>query len=277
MLELMDSASVFAAYRDPLFFYFPVMGAISALAPLLLFMLPYTLIALRDPPSLACYKIQPNIPARKRQEQIDSIGPSLRSGAVNYTVSIFMLLVLWPLIRGLDRVHMQEIEEPFGFAVRAFCELLFCIAFEDFIFYWSHRTLHHPKLYAWIHKKHHTYTAPIAINGLYMTPLEQNIILIGIMAGPLLLGSHVYTVWAWMFFRNWETAEEHCGYDFPFNPTRLLPFYDGACYHDFHHAHFTFNYAAVFPVWDQIFGTVAPGYAEYLQSRWREASSRKTK
>ena len=67
-------------------------------------------------------------------------------------------------------------------------------------------------------------------------------------------------------------SEEHCGYDFPLNPTRLIPFYDWASYHDFHHAQFTCNYAAVFPVWDTVFGTLAPQYEAYLQSRWQQGS-----
>ncbi len=56
------------------------------------------------------------------------------------------------------------------------------------------------------------------------------------LIGPLLLGSHVVTVWIWFAFRQWEAAEGHCGYDLPWTPTHLLPGNDGARHHDWHHA-----------------------------------------
>jgi len=136
----------------------------------------------------------------------------------------------------------------------------------DMTFYWLHRTLHTKQFY-WIHKKHHEYTVPMAISGGYMHPIEQQLILMGVLLPPLLLGSHCITLWIWIFFRNWETAEEHCGYDFPWNPTRLIPFYEGAAYHDYHHSKYTGNYAAIFPIFDRLFGTVAAGYEEYMNKR----------
>ena len=44
------------------------------------------------------------------------------------------------------------------------------------------------------------------------------------------------TLWLWFAFRQWEAAEGHCGYEFPWTPTHLFPGNDGARHHDFHHA-----------------------------------------
>ncbi|XP_025033001.1 methylsterol monooxygenase 1-like [Python bivittatus] len=45
------------------------------------------------------------------------------------------------------------------------------------------------------------------------------------------------------------------GYDIPLNPLHLLPFYAGACFHDFHHMNFIGNYSSTFTWWDKLFGT----------------------
>ena len=49
-------------------------------------------------------------------------------------------------------------------------QIAFFILIEDFLFYVSHRMLHHPQLY-WIHKHHHEYRQTIAVAAQYAHPL----------------------------------------------------------------------------------------------------------
>lgn len=42
-------------------------------------------------------------------------------------------------------------------------QIFVCIMVDDTLFYWSHRLLHHPKIYGMIHKKHHTFKHTIGI------------------------------------------------------------------------------------------------------------------
>lgn len=81
---------------------------------------------------------------------------------------------------------------------------------EDILFYWSHSSLHNPKLY-WIHKKHHEYNIAVTIASTYAHPLEfifGNAIPTGI--GYHLLAKvtpvHYVTIIAWMTFRLFETC-----------------------------------------------------------------------
>lgn len=49
-----------------------------------------------------------------------------------------------------------------------------------------------------------------------------------------------------------------CRYDFPWNPTKYIPFYGGADYHDYHHyvgEQSQSNFASVFTYCDFIYGT----------------------
>jgi len=100
-----------------------------------------------------------------------------------------------------------------------------------------------------------------------MHPVEY--VLTGSLAllGPLLVGAHVVTLWTWIAFRQWEAAEGHAGYDFPWTPTHWLPGNDGARHHDMHHLRVRGNYAGYLMWTDRVFGTLSKGYAEDLAAR----------
>eukprot|EP01062_Namystynia_karyoxenos_P014657 TRINITY_DN15286_c0_g1_i1.p1 TRINITY_DN15286_c0_g1~~TRINITY_DN15286_c0_g1_i1.p1 ORF type:complete len:306 (+),score=114.05 TRINITY_DN15286_c0_g1_i1:89-919(+) len=226
------------------------------------FSIPFTVLAVRQPKWAERWRVQPaKVPSPA--ELRGMILGSTRCFFINYATSLAMVTAVWPLLKNCG-IHIGE-RPGLPVCLLQFCA---CVMIEDFLFYWTHRLLHHPRLYRHIHKQHHHYTAPIAICGAYMHPLEQQIIVGGILAGPVLIalvwGLQYQVLWAWLFFRNWETAEEHSGFDLPFLPSRLLPLYDGPAYHDFHHKVFDGNYAAVTCLWDRLFGTVAAGYDEYL-------------
>ncbi|KAJ9066158.1 hypothetical protein DSO57_1012349 [Entomophthora muscae] len=44
-------------------------------------------------------------------------------------------------------------------------DILVSMVLRDMVFYYLHRLFHHPFLYATFHKKHHEFTAPIAVSG----------------------------------------------------------------------------------------------------------------
>jgi methylsterol monooxygenase len=47
------------------------------------------------------------------------------------------------------------------------------VLLREFGFYYSHRLLHHPSIYKYIHKKHHEWQTPIAITAIYCHPFEH--------------------------------------------------------------------------------------------------------
>lgn len=129
---------------------------------------------------------------------------------------------------------------------------------EDFYFYNIHRLLHHRRLYKHVHKVHHDFTSPFPVTAEYCHPVETVFLGLGTILGPLFFARHLFTVWMWLVFRLYETVEDHMGYDLPFNPTNLIPFWAGAVHHDYHHKVFDCNYASVFTFWDWFFGTDKP-------------------
>jgi sterol desaturase/sphingolipid hydroxylase (fatty acid hydroxylase superfamily) len=81
--------------------------------------------------------------------------------------------------------------------------------------------------------------------------------LVPLLAGPLLVRAHVFTLWVWLTVRIFETVDAHCGYDFPWSPARLTPWTNSTAAHDYHHAHNKGCYGSMFSVLDAWYGTDA--------------------
>ncbi|XP_021295523.1 methylsterol monooxygenase 1-1-like [Herrania umbratica] len=129
---------------------------------------------------------------------------------------------------------------------------------EDYTNYWIHRFLHGKWGYEKIHRVHHEYTAPIGLAAPYAHWAEVLILGIPSFLGPAIVPGHMITFWLWIALRQIEAIETHSGYDFPWTPTRYIPFYGGADYHDYHHyvgGQSQSNFASVFTYCDYIYGT----------------------
>lgn len=126
---------------------------------------------------------------------------------------------------------------------------------EDFGNYWLHRALHTPWLYAHVHRVHHEHDAPFALAATYAHPAEVVLLGLPTFAGPLLVGPHLLTLWVWVLLRNYEAIDIHSGYDLPAAANRLAGCVAGAAHHDYHHAHYSGNFASVFTWCDRLYGT----------------------
>jgi sterol desaturase/sphingolipid hydroxylase (fatty acid hydroxylase superfamily) len=128
---------------------------------------------------------------------------------------------------------------------------------EDFMFYCTHRALHTPWGFKHIHSYHHAYKeGVVALSSEHAHPLEYLVgNLIPVITGPLLLRSHMFTLWMFVFVRVTVSHDEHCGFTIPWSPVRLLPFGSSAAAHTWHHRYNLGMYASQFSFWDALLGT----------------------
>ncbi|KAF3776929.1 putative methylsterol monooxygenase [Nymphaea thermarum] len=136
-------------------------------------------------------------------------------------------------------------------------QLLVYVLVEDYGVYWVHRLMHSPWAYDKFHRVHHEYTAPVGICTNYGHWVDILILALPTVAGPAIAPCHVLTFTAWLFLRQFQAVESHCGHDFPWSPNKFIPFYGGAEYHDYHHyvGKSQCNLASTFTYCDYIYGT----------------------
>lgn len=148
---------------------------------------------------------------------------------------------------------------PLPSARDAALQLLVFFLVEDYLNYWLHRALHASRwAYERIHAMHHEFETPCGAAASYAHWAEILLLGSASFAGPALVRCHVVTLWAWIVLRQWEAIETHSGYHFPWSPTRLVPFYGGAEFHDHHHlvgGQSTGNFASCFTYCDALYGT----------------------
>lgn len=128
---------------------------------------------------------------------------------------------------------------------------------EDTLFYWGHRTLHHPSIYKYVHKQHHMFQdCTISLSSEFAHPFEFFVAnLVPFTTGLLLCGGHAVSWQVWTLWRIGETLDAHCGYDLPWSPYRILPFSGSAGHHDYHHSHNKGCFGSFFIFWDALCGT----------------------
>ena len=141
--------------------------------------------------------------------------------------------------------------------------LIYAVAVE-FFFYYGHRFLHWSRIYRYIHKRHHEFTAPIAVAALYCHPVEHVLAnMLPVFAGPFIAGSHLLCLCIWLCVANINAVNSHCGYTLPGMPSSLQ--------HDFHHYRFRNNYG-VLGLLDWLHGT-SKVYDSFLAMHYKRVDA----
>jgi len=146
--------------------------------------------------------------------------------------------------------------------------LVVCALCAEVYFFHVHWGLHHPRIYPHVHKVHHEFTAPIALECIYFHPVEAVLNFGVVGSGPLLLGSHVTVLYLFTFIAMVNILVHHCGYEVPLDS--VPKFGSMAHQHDYHHKVFNRNFGVI-GICDWLYGT-SEGYAEY-HARWEQKQS----
>ncbi|KAF7810174.1 methylsterol monooxygenase 1-1-like [Senna tora] len=215
-----------------------------------LFPLPLVLLETKRLPGLDKYKIQPKV-RLSFHEMFKCYKDVMR---MFFLVVGPLQLVSYPAVKMVG--IRTGLPLPSGWEICSQLAVYFMV--EDYTNYWIHRFLHGKWGYEMIHRVHHEYAAPIGFAAPYAHWAEILILGIPSFLGPAMVPGHMVTFWLWIALRQIEAIDTHSGYDFPWSPTKYIPFYGGADHHDYHHyvgGQSHSNFASVFTYCDYIYGT----------------------
>ena len=139
-----------------------------------------------------------------------------------------------------------------------FASLAIMIVMHDTYFYWTHRLMHHRRLYKFFHHAHHLLHNPTPWAAYAFSPWEA-FVQAGI--GPLIVFTLPAHPLAFGIFMLWQISFNvlgHCGYEiFPRWLLRspLGCVLNSITHHAQHHEKFQANYGLYFNVWDRLMGT----------------------
>ncbi|MDB6118819.1 MAG: fatty acid hydroxylase family protein [Verrucomicrobiaceae bacterium] len=156
-----------------------------------------------------------------------------------------------------------------------FLSIGLCIILHDTYFYWTHRMMHHRKLFRLFHRVHHLSTNPSPWASYSFAPLEA-VVEAGIF--PLAVTVMPMHPLAFAVFMVWQISFNvlgHTGYEI--HPPWLMDtwmgkFINTPTNHIMHHEKMRGNYGLYFNVWDRLMGT---NHVDY-EKRFREVTSRKS-
>lgn len=190
------------------------------------------------------------IQSERRQPSWEQIRHCIKHVGFNEALGVVIQLLVRNAV-GWDKTAFLVTRTLPSLSTIAF-DFVFALIAREVSFYYIHRAFHHPRIYKYIHKRHHTFTAPMAFSAQYAHPIEHITANVMPIVLPLALRrAHLLSSMIFVAFELWEAAADHSGYDF----VKLPP----AQIHDLHHEKFNVNYSTV-GIMDWIHGTDIVGW-----------------
>jgi sterol desaturase/sphingolipid hydroxylase (fatty acid hydroxylase superfamily) len=197
--------------------------------------------------------------ARKRWPRLPQIGREL---AFSFSSQLVMAAVAIYIVTNSSQI-MANMTPASGVAGWAWAVALTLLLFaiEDTFFYWTHRAMHHPKLFRHFHAVHHESYDPTPFTAYSFHPLEA--IVQSLNGLPTLLPL-IFLPWdplalaVYGFGQIAFNVIGHLGYEvYPANWNRLpgLRWKTPGLHHYLHHQMVGGNYGLYFRWWDKYCGT----------------------
>jgi Delta7-sterol 5-desaturase len=210
-------------------------------------------------------KIQAKFPAdaQLRQERLHSMTTVVVFGIVS--ISVFFL-------RKNGFTLMYDHIDTYGWGY-LLLSIAAVILLHDTYFYWTHRLMHHPKVFKYVHKVHHLSHNPTPWAAFAFHPLEA-IVEAGIVPLAIfLIPLHNIALTIFLTYMIVFNVIGHLGFEiYPagFLRNAFGKLQNTSTHHNMHHQLGKGNYGLYFNFWDKIMGT---NFKEYEQ-RFEENAGR---
>lgn len=151
--------------------------------------------------------------------------------------------------------------------------IFIAVVVHDSWFYWTHRLMHHRRLFRWFHRVHHQSTNPSPWASYSFAPPEA-----AVQAAifPILTFIMPMHPLAFFIFMVWQITFNVLGHTgFEYSPrwlmnSRIFKFMNTPTNHIQHHEKMRGNYGLYFNIWDRLMGTNHKDY----EARFHEVTTR---
>ena len=138
----------------------------------------------------------------------------------------------------------------------------------DTFFYWSHRAMHHPKIFRHVHKLHHLSKATTPFTAISFHPIEAVIEGSWYVIPTIIFGFHPIAFLIFTLGQTFHTVFNHLGYE-PFlkgfTKHPILGIKTTPTHHSMHHEKVGGNYGLYFTFWDRLMGTEFKDYHQRFE------------
>ncbi len=195
----------------------------------------------------------------KKKQFIKEFGYSMS------TVVIFSLVgygLYVSINSGITQVYNEISTYGIPYMVLSF---LITIVFHDFYFYWTHRLMHHKKVFKYIHRVHHESTNPSPWAAYAFHPWEAVIQALVFPIMVFTLPLHPIVMTAFLLYMIVRNVIGHLGFEiFPKGWTRnkWFSWTTAVTHHNLHHEKFNTNYGLYFTWWDRWMKTEDKNYLQ---------------
>ena len=210
---------------------------------------------------LASKKIQQRYPMFS--DYAREIGYSILTIAI--FTSIPVLLIMNPAVRPYTTYNTDINQHGWFYFFAAFFIMLIL---PDTYFYWSHRLMHHKRLFNYFHLVHHQSVNPSPRAAYAFHPLEAivevGIVLIFLFTIPI----HTFHLPFFFLFMIVYNVYGHPGYElYPkgFSKNPIGKWINTSVNHNQHHQYYKGNYGLYFLSRDRVMGTIRADYVERFE------------
>jgi lathosterol oxidase len=201
-------------------------------------------------------------PSSVNQLTDESVLDDIRLSVISTTVfAVATAAVMTLHEHGLTRLYGQIQGHDWWYLIVSYLAVLIL---QDGYFYATHRLLHHPALFPWLHQGHHRSRPPTPWTSFAFDPLEALLQALFLVIIVLVVPLHFITVMAVLTTMTVWAIVNHLGLDhlpqsFPHH--WLGKWVIGPAHHSCHHLRHRMHFGLYFTFWDRVFDSEDPRYA----------------
>jgi ring-1,2-phenylacetyl-CoA epoxidase subunit PaaE len=174
---------------------------------------------------------------------------------VTITSTLFTGIIFYFKDSGWTKFYVDTGKFGWWYEVLA---IIIVLLISDGWFYWTHRWLHHPKIYKYVHAVHHKSLDTTPYTTFSFHPIEGVLNTVWVLPLVMVMPVSLFALGIVQVVGMFNNIKSHFGYElYPKFFAKVFPFNQliTSTHHNIHHTRYNGNYALMIRFWDRVCGT----------------------